>query len=94
MTSYQFMAPEVASFISGAIAMGFVVCSVFFLRFWRRTKDGLFLAFSLAFLLLALCQALTTMLGLPLEERSWIYLLRLAAFTLLIGAILAKNMGK
>lgn len=94
MNAYHLMSTELASFISGAIAMGFSVCAIFFLRFWARTKDGLFLAFALAFLLLAICQALTTVLGLPLEERSWIYLLRLAAFTLLIGAILAKNMGK
>jgi hypothetical protein len=88
------MPEDVANFLSGAIAMGFLVCAIFFLRFWVRTKDGLFFAFALAFVLLALNAALTTLLGLPLEERSWIYLLRLAAFTLLIGAILGKNLGK
>jgi hypothetical protein len=74
--------------------MGFAVCAVFFLRFWRRTHDSLFLVFSIAFLLLALNQALTTLLGLPLEERSWLYLLRLAAFLIIIGAIVRKNIGK
>ena len=83
-----------ADFFSGMIAMGFAVCAVFFLRFWRRTRDSLFLVFSIAFLLLALNQALTTLLGLPLEERSWLYLLRLAAFLLIIGAIVRKNIGK
>jgi hypothetical protein len=83
-----------AAFFSGAIAMGFVVCSVFFLRFWRRTQDGLFLVFSIAFLLLALNQALTTLLGLPLEERSWLYLLRLAAFVIIIAAIARKNLRR
>lgn len=81
-------------FFSGMIAMGFAVCAVFFLRFWRRTQDSLFLVFSIAFLLLALNQALTTLLGLPLEERSWLYLLRLAAFLIIIGAIVRKNIGK
>lgn len=94
MTPYQIMPLEVASFVSGAIAMGFAVCALFFLRFGAKTRDGLFFAFALSFMLLALCQALTTVLGLPLEERSWIYLLKLAAFTLLAGAILAKNMSK
>lgn len=79
-------------FFSGAIAMGFAVCAVFFLRFWRRTRDWLFLVFSIAFFLLALNQALTTLLGLPLEERSWLYLLRLAAFLMIIAAIVRKNM--
>ncbi len=83
------MAPP--EFFSGMIAMGFAVCAVFFLRFWRRTRDSLFLVFSLAFLLLALNQALTTLLGLPLEERSWLYLLRLAAFLIIIAAIVRKN---
>lgn len=83
-----------ADFFSGMIAMGFAVCAVFFLRFWRRTRDSLFLVFSIAFLLLALNQALTTLLGLPLEERSWLYLLRLAAFLIIIAAIVRKNIGK
>jgi len=83
-----------ADFFSGLIAMGFAVCAVFFLRFWRRTRDSLFLVFSIAFLLLALNQALTTLLGLPLEERSWLYLLRLAAFLIIIAAIVRKNIGK
>lgn len=81
-------------FFSGMIAMGFAVCAVFFLRFWRRTRDSFFLVFSLAFLLLALNQALTTLLGLPFEERSWLYLLRLAAFLIIIIAIVRKNMGR
>lgn len=83
-----------ADFFSGMIATGFAVCAVFFLRFWRRTRDSLFLVFSIAFLLLALNQALTTLLGLPLEERSWLYLLRLAAFLIIIVAIVRKNMGR
>jgi hypothetical protein len=83
-----------AAFLSGAIAMGFSVCTVFFLRFWRRTKDSLFLVFSIAFMLLALNQALATLLGLPLEERSWLYLLRLAAFLIIIAAIVRKNLSR
>jgi len=83
-----------ADFFSGMITMGMLVCAAFFLRFWRRSKDTLFIAFALAFALLALSQALTTLLQLPLEERSWTYLLRLAAFSLLIAAILGKNVGK
>jgi hypothetical protein len=86
------MAPELASFVSGAIAMAFAVCAAFFLRFWRRTKDSLFLAFAIAFILLSLNQALTTLLGLPMEERSWLYVLRLAAFLVIIVAVLRKNL--
>ena len=88
------MRPEVAGFLSGMIAMGFIVAAAFFLRFWRRTGDLLFAAFALAFMLLALSQAMTSFLGLPVEERSWVYLLRLAAFCVLIAAIVRKNAGR
>jgi hypothetical protein len=81
-------------FFSGFQAAAFLVCALFFLRFWRRSKDGLFLAFALAFSLLSLQQFLITFLGLPEEDRSWIYLLRLAAFLIVIAAILAKNIQK
>lgn len=81
-------------FFSGFQAAAFLVCALFFLRFWRRSKDGLFLAFALAFSLLSLQQFLITFLGLPEEDRSWIYLLRLGAFLIVIAAILGKNMQK
>ncbi len=85
---------ELANFASGAIAMGFAVGACFFLRFWVRTKDMLFVAFAAAFLLLAINQGLVTILGLPLEERSWLYLLRFAAFAIIIAAVLAKNVSR
>ncbi|HVQ08035.1 MAG TPA: DUF5985 family protein [Allosphingosinicella sp.] len=78
-------------FLSGAITIGFVVAGLFFLRFWRRTGDGLFLAFWLAFWLLGLAQALLTFASVPVEERSSLYLLRLAAFSLILGSVWIKN---
>lgn len=78
-------------FFAGFQGAGFLVCTLFFLRFWRRTQDGLFLAFAFAFLLLALQQFLTVFLGLPEEDRGWIYVLRLIAFLAIIAAIIRKN---
>ena len=46
------------AFLSGAVVMGFWLAGLFFLRFWRRTRDELFLAFTLSFWLLGLVQAL------------------------------------
>jgi hypothetical protein len=80
-------------FLSGALTMGFAVCGLFFWRFWKRTRDLLFPCFAVAFWLLALGQALLALTGIPVEERSWIYLLRLGAFLLIIFAILRKNVG-
>ena len=78
-------------FLSGLITMGYVVAGLFFLRFWRRTGDSLFLAFALAFWLLGLTQALLALANVPIEERSWLYLIRLAAFSLILFSIWAKN---
>jgi len=78
-------------FLSGAVAFGFFVSGLFFLRFWTRTGDYLFLAFALAFWLLGAVQTLLTFSNVPVEERSWIYLLRLVAFSLILLAIVRKN---
>ena len=78
-------------FLSGAVTLGFVVSGLFFLRFWKRTGDGLFLAFAFAFWLLGLNQALIALIDIPVEERSSLYLLRLAAFGLIIASIWKKN---
>jgi hypothetical protein len=83
--------PSVIQFVSGAITMAYVVSGLFFLRFWTRTRDFLFVAFACAFWLLAANQGLVSLAGIPREEQSWIYLLRLAAFTLIIVAIVWKN---
>lgn len=78
-------------FLSGAVSLGFFVCALFFLRFWRRTKDGLFMAFALAFSLLGLGQAILALANIPTEERGSIYLIRLAAFALILIAVVRKN---
>jgi hypothetical protein len=78
-------------FLSGAVTFGFVVAGLFFLRFWRRTKDPLFLAFAIAFWLLGLAQGLLALADIPVEERSWVFLFRLAAFALILAAIVRKN---
>jgi hypothetical protein len=79
------------TFISGAVAAGFLVSGLFFLRFWRKTRDSLFISFALAFWLLGLGQALVSLTDIPVEERSWIYVIRLAAFLLILLAIFRKN---
>jgi hypothetical protein len=79
------------TFLSGALTMSFLIAGLFFLRFWKRTRDGLFVAFALAFSLLGLTQALLTFSNIPVEERSWLYLLRLAAFALILVSIWWKN---
>ena len=81
-------------FLSGAVTMGFVIAAVFFLRFWRRTRDRFFVAFSIAFFLLALNQALAQWLGAADERVMYTYLLRVLGFVIILAAIIDKNTGK
>jgi hypothetical protein len=77
--------------VSGAIAMGYAVSGLFFLRFWRETRDRLFLIFSGAFWVLGL-QRLALVLSRDMaEDNTGFYLIRLFAFLLILGAIVDKN---
>jgi hypothetical protein len=80
------------NFVSGLVTMGYLVGGLFFLRFWARTRDGLFAAFAAAFWLMALNQGVLALSGTNREEYSWVYLLRLLAFTLIIVAVARKNL--
>jgi hypothetical protein len=85
--------PEVTlyDFLSGAVALGFLVCALFFLRFWRRTREGLFLPFAFAFLLLGVGQTVLALGNIPTEERGSVYLIRLVAFLLILAGIYRTN---
>lgn len=78
-------------FVAGLITMGHLVAGLFFLRFWVRTREGLFAAFAVAFWLLALNQTLLAVTNTVDEENSWIYMIRIASFALIIFAVVKKN---
>lgn len=82
----------VNAFVGGGLAVGYAVAGAFFLQFWRRTGDSLFAIFAAAFALMALHQSLLILLGIPREEASPLYLLRAAAFLLIIVGVLRKNL--
>ncbi len=80
--------------IPGAIVMGYAVAGLFFLRFWRQTRDRLFLIFAISFWLLGgqrLALALTAQM---VESHTAFYLVRLFAFLLILLAIVDKNSGR
>ena len=78
-------------FLSGAVTLAFLLSAVFFLRFWRKTSDRLFLAFAVAFVLFALNQGFAHVLSVYHESTSFIYVLRVLGFLLILAAILDKN---
>lgn len=80
------------SFLSGALMFGFAIAGVFFLDFWRRTRDRLFLMFALSFWLLAAERlVLVVLTDGRNEEHTLLYLFRLGAFVLILLAIANKN---
>lgn len=79
-------------FFAGALTLAYVIASVYFVHFWRRTADRLFLAFALAFGLLALNQVTVFALGVADERYNYAYILRVLGFILILAAIVDKNM--
>lgn len=78
-------------FLSGAVTLAYVVATLYFVHFWRRTSDRLFLAFALAFALLALNQVTVFTLGVDDERYNYAYILRVLGFILILVAIIDKN---
>jgi len=78
----------------GAISMASLVIGLFFLRFWRDTRDRFFLFFSLSFLLEGLNRIALGLSGNPSEDRPIIYVIRFLSFVLIILGIADKNMRK
>ena len=77
--------------ISGAIVMGYAVAGLFFLRFWRETRDRLFLIFCCAFWMLGLQRLALVLRRDMVEDQTELYLVRLFAFLLILWAIADKN---
>jgi hypothetical protein len=77
--------------VSGAIIMGNLVAGLFFFRFWKRTRDRLFAMFGAAFWMLAVNRIVLASLHQESEFRTPVYAVRLAAFVLILIAIIDKN---
>ena len=78
-------------FLMGAVAMAYWVAGLFFLRFWKRTRERLFAIFAVSFWLLALTRIALVAYGQPKEGTTPIYLVRFLAYVLIVVAILDKN---
>jgi hypothetical protein len=78
----------------GAIVMGSLVIALFFLRFWRNTRDRLFLYFALSFGIEALHRLYSAAIDTGGEDSPLHYLVRLVAYGLIIWAILEKNLPR
>ena len=80
-------------FLAGALTVAYCVAMAFFVRFWRRTGDGLFLAFAVAFGLLALNQIVVFAIGVTDERYNYAYILRVLGFLIILAAIVHTNLS-
>ena len=81
---------DLNSYLMGGIAIGYAIASLFFLRFWRRTGDRLFIMFAISFGILSAIRVAMFSMG-ELSEDHFIYWFRFAAYALILAAIVEKN---
>jgi hypothetical protein len=89
-----------ADFLSGVSMATFAAAGVFFLKFWLASRQRFYLLFcaacwslSVERIVLFFVQQSRLTTGHPLvEASSWVYLLRLTAFILILIAVVNKNM--
>jgi len=79
------------SVLLGMIAMASLTATLFFFKFWRQTRDSLFLFFAAAFALDAVVRLLLGLTTVSAEMEPFFYLGRLISFALIIVAIIRKN---
>jgi hypothetical protein len=80
-------------FAWGVLAMASLVAALFFLRYWRATRERLFAFFSLAFVGMAVNWTVLAVVNHPADEarQAHVYVIRLVAFVILIVGIIDKN---
>ncbi|HEX4004677.1 MAG TPA: DUF5985 family protein [Acidobacteriaceae bacterium] len=79
------------AFLLGVIATSSLLSGLFFLRFWRDTRDSLFLNFALAFIIEGINRSVMMLSSHPNEASPWVYLVRTFAFLLILAGIVHKN---
>lgn len=75
----------------GAIAMANLTIGLFFLRFWKKTRDRFFLFFAVAFILEGINRVLLGLSQGSNENEPIFYLVRLLSYVLILIAIVDKN---
>jgi hypothetical protein len=84
----------IEGFLLGVIVCSSLVAGAFFLKFWRQTRDVLFLAFGAAFIIEGINRALLLLLEHPNRGHYAIYTVRLLCYLLILVAILIKNRSR
>jgi hypothetical protein len=80
-------------FLLGVIVTSSLTAGAFFLKFWKQTRDLLFLGFGAAFLIEGVNRAAFLFLDNPNEGNPVIYTIRLFSYLVILAAIINKNRG-
>ena len=86
--------PVLDTFLLGFVTAASLFAGLFFLRFWRETRDVLFLSFSAFFLIQGGLSAAVVHLPEPNTGPAWVFVMRLVSVAGVLGAILWKNAGR
>ncbi len=78
-------------FLWGAIAALCAIAAAFFFKFWRQTRDVLFVGFALGFGTFALHWIALGLLHPGNETRHYLFFVRLLAFIFILGGVAGKN---
>lgn len=84
----------IEAFLLGVVFVTSVAAGLFFLKFWRKTREPLFLAFAVAFTVEGVNRLGFLFLAVPNEGSLSIYLVRLAAFLLILATILLRKRSR
>lgn len=87
------MAKELVDFLLGGTSVALLGSSIFFLRYWKDTKDQLFAFFSASFFIMAISQV-GILFGTDVDRLPYGYWMRLASFVLIIMGIIEKNLTR
>ena len=82
---------HLADCLSGAAAMASLAVALFFLKFWRRTRDAFFLLFAAAFTIDAISRFVLGIRQISDTAEPIYFLPRLVMFGLIAIAIIGKN---
>jgi uncharacterized protein DUF5985 len=85
------MPAETNAMLVGAIAIASLAVSIFFLHYWRTTRDRFFLFFALSFAIEGVNRIVLYHFVGPNEDAPIYFLVRLVAYGLILAAIVDKN---
>jgi hypothetical protein len=81
-------------YLLGVLTALAATIALFFLKFWRESRDRLFAFFAAAFAVLGLEWALHAVFSVRQESQHLLFVLRLLAFVLILVGIIDKNRSR